>query len=86
MRLRLIYILITLIVIAGLACNLPVALAPELSSGGTPVAAAYLLVTGDPNALPTATPFQPDLPASTLQAPSKITPTIPIAATPTAKT
>ena len=81
MHLRPLYILILFVLIVSTACNLPAALATDPPIQNSPVALAYLLVTTDPNAPPTPTPFQPIGPTSTFDAPpsptatSTVTPT-----------
>jgi LCP family protein required for cell wall assembly len=75
MRLRSFYILIIFVLLVATACNFPTTLASAPQTSGSPVALAYLLVTADPHALPTATPFQPIGPTSTYDAPPSPTPT-----------
>jgi LCP family protein required for cell wall assembly len=64
---------------------MPAAIASETPGQQTPVAMAYLLVTTDPKAPPTPTPFQPIPPTATFLAPPDptATPTLQPTATPT---
>lgn len=67
---KIILILITLIIIS-LACNFTIDPSQFLKSESTPVAVSQLLVTANPNASPTPTPFQPMMPTPTI-APEEI--------------
>lgn len=76
-----ILLLIVLLAMTAIACNLP---ASNLGTQKVPEAIAQLLVTPDPLATPTATPFQPAAAVPTL-APDQptFTPTVEPSATPT---
>ncbi len=86
MRQRLFHIILALVLITVTACSLSSALAPKMVIQQTPGAMAYLLVTSDPKAPPTPTPFQPISPSSTYLAPPTFTPTPTITPTATATT
>jgi polyisoprenyl-teichoic acid--peptidoglycan teichoic acid transferase len=71
---KLILILITLTILS-LACNFSIDPGQFLKTGTSPAAVSQLLVTADPNASPTATPFQPALPTLTSSPEDLATPT-----------
>jgi polyisoprenyl-teichoic acid--peptidoglycan teichoic acid transferase len=80
MHFRPLNIVILFILLLGMGCNLPVSIATQDPISPTPAAIAYLLVTPDPNALPTPTPFQPISPTATFLPPPdpSATPTLPV--------
>jgi len=68
--LKKIIVIITLLA-STLACNLPIL--PDAQETTTPVPQSFLMVTNDPNATPTPTPFQP-LPPTAIVSPTILKP------------